>query len=269
MSVGLEQISARESATRGSCFGNFAGNATVWQHWTAPVELAQGVDPEQLSVDLSYRGMVCQSGDGGVCKPLFGIKIKSTFSEFKDRLVFKTEAPVKVEPFQPGELHCRLTGVVVGANGKPIQPGDTVELKLTAKTSGKYHVYKLTDAKADYMPTRIGFTQWNNWKIGQPKSSIEPFLDTSLGTKVEYYKGDVTWIYQISIPKDAELKAYAIEGLIGLQTCDDSQCDPPAAAKFSVSIELGKTQTAPITFDDGSYSKSKKAQAAFAEATSK
>jgi thiol:disulfide interchange protein len=59
--------------------------------WTAPIELAEGVRPESLTINVIYSGQVCSD----VCIPLFNQKVAATFSGY-------TTGAATTPPQQPG-----------------------------------------------------------------------------------------------------------------------------------------------------------------------
>ena len=238
--------------------------------WTAPIKMTEDVDVKTAVAAVTYSGQVCESGPSGSCRPLFGIKVDAKFSGFEKELAIAANenktAESAVEPFAPGSTHGKLTGKVFHAENKPIQPGDKVTLQLTVTPEGDYHVYAYEPGKCDYMATRIGFTESNDWKISGPKASTKAHLDKSLGIDLKYHHGAVSWTFEVEIPKDAESKMYPIHGVIGLQTCNDEQCDPPSGATFVVNVPVGSGVSAPIKFEQKTYGTAKKAQAANMEA---
>ena len=89
---------------------------------------------------------------------------------------------------------------------------------------------------------------------------MQPIKGMVLEDSVWYYKDEVTWTYEVEIPKDAENVQYQIKGLIGFQTCTATTCDRPDAVEFSVALNVGSDVVwAPVAFSDfDSYAKVKK-----------
>ena len=240
--------------------------------WSAPIEFSKGVDVEKGVVNITFNGQVCESKPAGSCKPLFGIKIAGKFAGFDENLklaVAYDGSDIKTEAFKPGATHAEISGIVFHPEGKPIQAGDTVKLRLSAKPSGSYHVYAYEKGKCDYMATRIGFTNVSKCEIAGPKASTKPHLDDSLGIDMKYHHGAVTWTFDVTVPKEVSQKSLTVAGVLGLQTCDDEQCDPPSGATFTVDIPLGGAAGAALKFEQKTYGTAKKAQAAYFEAKEK
>ncbi|MEM7782997.1 MAG: hypothetical protein AAF623_06565 [Planctomycetota bacterium] len=229
--------------------------------WSAPIRLAEGVKPESLEIKLVFNGQVCESRELGSCLPLFDIKQVAQFAGYRE---FKMESKTVVsEPFLVGETHAKVSARVMTSDGKSIQPGGKFVLEITATPLEQYHVYSYETGKCDFMATRIGFTQSAGMKISKPKSSTQPHVDNSLGIEMKYHHGEVKWTFDVELDQNIQPEDVNLVGLIGLQTCDDEQCDPPAGAQFAIKIPVGTNNSAAAEFEDSSYSKAKKAQAAF------
>ena len=229
--------------------------------WSAPIELAAGVKAESLELPLTFNGQVCESKSVGSCKPLFGIKVKATFAGYDAKLA--TVKKNKAEPFPIGNTHARVVARLYTSDGKAIQPGDRLKLEIQALPEANYHVYAFESGKCDFMATRIGFTETSNMNISGPKASTKIHLDNSLGIDLKYHEGKVAWTFDVEVPQQAEFKSYPIHGVVGLQTCDDERCDPPAGAKFVIHVPVGTGSEAVGKFEAASYRDAKNAQKSF------
>src|SRR5262245_60225893 len=78
--------------------------------WSAPIELAAGVNPESLTVELRYDGQVCSKS----CIPLSNIKVEAKFAGYT--------AP----PETPGEYHPSASQAQVVLTGH-IEPARSEE----------------------------------------------------------------------------------------------------------------------------------------------
>ncbi len=227
--------------------------------WSAPIQLAEGVDPKDLQIELTYRGQRCS--DAGTCIPIRPMSVAVVYGG-EDKTLIVPEPPqpkpvekiepMQIEPFHPEFSHLALTGkVVAAADAKgPIKPGDTVTLQISAELDDDYHVYayqpKNTGAQRS---TLFAFSEDNGWKISSPIASVEAKLDKKSGFW-SYYE-PVTFSFEVTIPADAEEKAYTISGLMGFLTCAEA-CDSPEAAQFSVEVPVGSgTLPIPIEFKQG------------------
>jgi suppressor for copper-sensitivity B len=234
--------------------------------WSAPIQLAEGVDAEQLTIDLVFDGQTCYTSDDGQlgsCKLIRNEAVAAGFAGYDAQLkVAEPKAEKKAVKFRPKRSHVELSGRVVRAGGanQPIQPGDKITFELTAKSDDQFHVYAFEHRReSEAMSTLVVFVGENIWKVLKPRGSKEPELN--LDPEYEYHEGTVTWAFDLTVPDDAEKKNYKLTGLVGFQTCTKSACDPPGAAEFTFVVPVGSAPGAiPVEFADGSsYSAVEKA----------
>lgn len=232
--------------------------------WTAPIELAENVDPKNLTIELVYNGQTCESKPFGSCLPLT-FDLESEFAGYDDQLKVAaafTQPPVQLKDFQPQKFNAKVKSRIVRAEGidEPIVPGDKVKLELTITPINKYHVYSYSLKKTDYKSTVVGFTETNNWKIKGPSASKKPEEGEAFGVAAFYYHDPVTLTFEIAIPESAEnQKTYSLKGVVGMQVCTETTCDPPTGAAFEAEIPLGSASIVPLKFEDSSYSAAEKA----------
>ena len=239
--------------------------------WSAPITISEDADPEDVIVDVVYNGQTCESKPGGSCRPINNVELEAEFDSFDDALkvVAAPKPPVKAKDFSPEGTHTKIKARIVRAAGtdSPISPGDTVKLEITATPEGEFHVYAYELAETPYMATIVGFTEHNDWKITGPSASNEPVKGDFSGEPMLYHHKPVTWTFHIAIPESAEEKTYNLSGAIGIQTCTNASCDPPAGVKFSAEIPIGKESSVPVKFENGSYSAAREAIEAGGAAT--
>ena len=225
--------------------------------WSAPIKLAKGVDPESLTIQVIFNGQTCNvtpTGEPGSCQLLSSIKVESKFAGTDDSLkVAEPKPKAKIKKFRPLTSHVKLSGVIdrADATRAPIQPGDTITLKVSAEPEGDYHVYSYERVKTGQsQSTLVVFEEDNGWKIKQPRVSPHPKTNNELD--YSYHHALVEFSFDIDVPADAETKNYTLSGMIGFQTCTDQTCDPPDGVKFSVVVPVGSaTPPIPVTFDGG------------------
>lgn len=214
--------------------------------WSAPIQLAEGVDPNGLRIEVTYRGLRCS--DAGQCFPIRPVTISAAYGGEDKTLIFPeppqakpvtTIKPKQIEPFRPEFSHLTLSGKIVAAGDAkaPVKPGDTVTLQITAELDDNYHVYGYQPQKTDDTPsTLFAFSEDNGWKISSPTPSVEAEENKEDGYWAYY--DPVTFSFEVTIPADAEAKTYTIAGLMGFLTCAEA-CDRPEAAEFSVEVPVG------------------------------
>ncbi|MFT5300942.1 MAG: suppressor for copper-sensitivity B [Mariniblastus sp.] len=226
--------------------------------WSAPFELSAGVAPEKLAIQLVFDGQTCETG--GNCQ-LVTSDVESEFAEYDDQLVVNPDfeqAVVEIEDFQPGSIHSTISARLIRASGTyaPIMPGDVVRLEITATPQIDYHVYAYGLMPAgSIQSTLVGFTETNDWVIKGPEESEEPEVGGTAEIPASYHHDPITWSFFVSVPLTAKTdQSYSLTGVVGLQTCKESVCDPPTGAAFSATIPIGKTSIVPVTWTQVSYS---------------
>ncbi|HEX5103731.1 MAG TPA: protein-disulfide reductase DsbD domain-containing protein, partial [Pirellulaceae bacterium] len=210
--------------------------------WSAPIEIAEGVDPQSLTIGLTYSGQVCSD----VCIPIFNQQALAKFAGF-------TPAPEAVGEYRPDPLQSEvfIRGHLEPAAAKP---GSTVNLVITATPNPGWHIYAYAplDPNEVAKPTLIHVVLPTGWKQGEVQASSDPIV--KLGNKAvpttRYYDQAVTWRVPITIPADAETGERVLTGYLGMQTCTDKNCRFPDAVEFRVSLPVaGQEQTGEIPLE--------------------
>ena len=221
--------------------------------WTAPIEVKEGVDPKSLTFKMVYNGQTCESKPLGSCKLLTDIEVHAKFSGFDDSIKVNNfvHKKVKLKTYHPDNFHAELKARVVRADGTdaPFAPGDIARLELTAKATEDFHIYtySLEEAK-EFMPTIVGFSETNDWKVKGPRLSTKPEKGDSFGTPVLWHHDPITWSFDFQIPDDAEAKSYPIVGILGMQACNANGCDRPTGIKFKTEVPVGTSAEVAVEF---------------------
>jgi suppressor for copper-sensitivity B len=221
--------------------------------WTAPIELAEGVKPEGLSLQLTYDGQVCSES---TCIPIQSRSVDATFAGY-------TKAPESAGVYRPAPQAARLvlTGKLEPA---VVAPGGTVRVSITATTEPGWHVYAYADEAAAEAeagankPTLITLSGIGGGEVGQVTESNKPIEKPAADglPAQKYYEQPVTWTVDLKVPADAQLGEYLLSGNIGFQTCKDKQCLPPSAAKFTASVPIASVMSSgeiSLNFEEAKY----------------
>ncbi len=216
--------------------------------WSAPIRLAEGVDPQSLNIHVRYDGQVCS--DVGGCIPQENVQLVAEFAGYTST----------GGEYRADKSHVTILGHVVPAVAAP---GSRVKLVLAAAPDDKWHVYarqekpKAADAIGS-RPTLITLTSTGNLKAGPIVVSADP-VEEETGLSFEpllyYYDKPVSWTIEFEVPEDAKPGEQTIAGIIGYQTCQQS-CDAPTAARFKVTVEVGSARGAaeqPMSFTPATY----------------
>jgi suppressor for copper-sensitivity B len=236
--------------------------------WNAPFGIKGSKKPDQLSFTVIFDGQVCQ--DGGSCIQLSKVSVP---------IKFAGEAPpVTRGEFANPRIHAKIRGQVAP---RTVVPGGKVTLTLTAEPAKNFHVYALADRdpKRVSKPALIAWKQKHDWPASRPQPSEPPVEHPGVTAQEPvqyYYEKPVTWTVELKVPEDAAPAGYDLRGLIGYQTCTNTNCDPPGAAEFSATVAVVKPGDAvesapePLTFKSSTYTAAAKlAESQTATATTK
>jgi suppressor for copper-sensitivity B len=222
--------------------------------WTAPFELAAGVNPQNLKFDVRFSGQVCNLDVG--CIPILKRPVEVNYEGEFD--------PPAVGQYQPKFLHAKLSGQI---SPRTILPGGVVKLTISAEPQKDFHVYAYAerDPVKVSKPTLIALKNNLGWKAGKVIASEKP-IEHESGIPEEpiqtYHEKKVTWTVDLQVPPDAAPGGYELQGLIGLQTCFAKGCDPPTGAEFRVVVEVAKLNPdqgpEPLSFAAGTYAAASK-----------
>ena len=209
--------------------------------WSAPIEIAEGVKPESLTIKLTYSGQVCSD----VCIPIFNQQVEAKFAAY-------TAAPA-VGQYHPGPARGQLAfeGRLEPA---AIAPGGTAKLILTATPAAGWHVYAYApldaDEEAANKPTLIVLTQLPGW--GQSPVRAAPAPETKADSELPYHAKPVTWTIDLTAPADTPTGQIVVSGYLGYQTCkNEGGCLPPQAVQFRANLPVEsaeKSGTIPLEF---------------------
>lgn len=202
----------------------FEGRVT----WSAPIEIAAGTKPEDLTINVRVDGQVCKRS----CIPFMGkdSEVAARFSKYTQ----------SVSAFNSD--HGSLSGKL---NKQTIKPGDSAKLTFSVDVSPGWHIYKFEPFKPENttpQPTIIYFTKTSGLQISKPVASTEPVKhETGLeGEPFSYYhENQVEWTLDITAPEDIEKGTYVLEGKLIFQLCTNQNCDRPTTLDFKVPINIG------------------------------
>lgn len=224
--------------------------------WSAPFEIATEVNPDTLVINLVINGQTCQTN--GNCKQ-FEYNLTSKFDGVSDELTITPDfiqPKLKIEDQKIRGAHAEIRGQIIRNSGtdKPLRPGDVARLEITLTPEIDWHVYAYSLEKTRIKSTILGLTQTNSWSVVGPKLSEEPEAGEAFGDPMFAYYEPVTLDFYITIPRNAKKnQPFQFSGIIGLQTCDETHCDPPTGIAFSALLNLGKVAAAPLIWSDSTY----------------
>jgi len=232
--------------------------------WSAPLEISAGISPDSLEISGAVNAQVCAKD----CLPPTDYKFvaKLTSASSAAATSASTEDLGQGGPrtaiYKPNLAHVALSGAIQPAAATP---GSIAHVIITAEPGNGWHVYALaaTDLKDVSKPTLIVLTRTSGLRYGVPRPSAAPIEKQSTVTqsgKEQFYNQPVTWTIDLEVPTGAKPGQYAIDGIIGFQTCKDTACDMPSAARFSGVLNVGDAATAStaLTFHEAKYAEAAK-----------
>lgn len=113
----------------------------------------------------------------------------------------------------------------------------TYEIHLNADISGKWHLYSQTTPDGGPVATTIEFSKnplvildGKAREVGKLQQKHEPLF----GVDVKQFGGKVDFVQTVKLKTPVKT---TISGTIEFMVCDDTQCLPPTAQKFSIPLK--------------------------------
>lgn len=233
--------------------------------WTAPIRLSEGTEPENLQIQITVDGQVCDTG--GTCELVRGETVQADFGGYYQAASASGE-------YRRDGGHVTISGHF---EPKTVAPGDTLALVLTAELDPDWYVYKSepTDPEGIAKPTLIVLRKTSGWSYGQPTASPaakEKESGIPSDPIIRYHPERVSWTVPIEVPEDAAKGEHEIAGSIAYQTCTDQTCDQPTGLDFQATVTVaddGNSGKVPLAFQPTGYSEVAKQAESIAAAAEK
>jgi suppressor for copper-sensitivity B len=224
--------------------------------WTAPIEIAAGVDPAKLSIDGTFRYQACSSSCLAPITAVFTAKLADGAAPEPAK-----DAATGVEVYRgPLSQAVEWTGHI---EPKAVSPGSKFKLVLVAKVEPHWHIYPRANlhTSPQARPTVIALTDADGFEVGpvtvDGKLESVKIVDTEAKGTDSYYEQRVVWTTELTAPKDLKSGLHSIRGAIGYMACKDGQCTPPVAANFAVDLPVAEASVAgalPLLFSSSKQS---------------
>ena len=220
--------------------------------WYAPIELAAGVNPEQLQIRGQIDMQACEPS--GTCEPIrkeFAAGMAQTppsqlpSNNFPGQSAIGNPQSATAGSFKARNSGVQITGRVEPAN---VRPGETAQVIITATPPPSWHVYAYSprDDKPGSKPTLIAFADTSGLIPNGAITEAQVNVDNSVPEfgAMRYHEGAVTWTARLDVPQDAPAGEYRFSGLVGYQACQKSSagmgtCEAPTAARFEGTLQVG------------------------------
>lgn len=146
----------------------------------------------------------------------------------------------------------------LSAEPSVVAPGGTVLVRAAGKVESGWHLYSASSSEGIPTSFQVGpdaVVERVRTLQPPPKKAFDP----NFGTDTETYEGDVTFLLEVHLKKDAPAGAAQLEIKSRYQTCSDTQCVPtrwsgtvplnvdPAASSAAVAIPAGYAEAKPGT----------------------
>jgi len=112
----------------------------------------------------------------------------------------------------------------------------TYEIHLTAKMDEDWHIYSLSTPDGGPTPTSVSFIKNPLLTLkGQVQEigKMEKHFERLFGVEVRQFSGKVDFIQTVTVKGNVKT---ALIGTVSFMTCNDEECLPAKAVKFSVPI---------------------------------
>ncbi len=216
--------------------------------WSAPIEFAEGVDPQSLSIPVKLTGQVCEDGMGS-CIPL-NENLTATVATAATRFVGE---------YAPDGAHATIRGWVDKTHA---QPGGDLTLSIQLEPGQGVFVFDHAEQPTPTTtPTLVVLTKRNNATMSLPAASAESEQIQVGEETVDIHRQPVMWEFPIELPRDIEEGKQRFSGLVGFQADSDGAAGAPQAVQFNFDLIIGsatveaKNELAFFTPDDADYGK--------------
>ncbi|HXA51521.1 MAG TPA: protein-disulfide reductase DsbD N-terminal domain-containing protein, partial [Candidatus Acidoferrum sp.] len=141
-------------------------------------------------------------------------------------------------------------------------PGGTVLVRMAGKIEEGWHLYSMSSPAAT--PTKVQLTGPAVEKVRALQPAPKRSFDPNFNSDTEFYEGDVTFLFDVQLKKDAPPGPAELAVSAKYQTCNPKMCVPskwsgattvkvdPAAAAVAPAIPAGYSEpVVPVTKDSG------------------
>ncbi len=249
--------------------------------WYLPIEIAEGVDPKQLTIDGKVTLQACKEacirlnfdftakqGDGIEIGPV-DVTAPSNVATQAATTPAPEPATVLTPPAEAGVF--RADGSAVTWYGwvdrRNVQPGGRTNLILRADMPKRWHInaYAPSDDQPGNKPTLIALDPLKGTTAFKPESRstlIEKDSPVAGFGQLAFHEDTAVWVVPIDFAADLALGDYNIDGLVGYQACESNDqglgsCELAKGARFSATISVGDSESsdpATVSFAPAKYS---------------
>lgn len=199
--------------------------------WTAPIQLAEGVDASKVKLTAIINGQTCL--EDGSCKPISNKEVEVSFKGYIKA------APVAAEgPYRDEDSHVAWTVEIKPA---VLPPGGKGEIVITGTPDAGYHLYPIDlENEETNFKTLMVLEQKGDLKVAKPTADPAPVQEELVPGQppISFHKGEVKWSIPFEVPGEAADGKRIVKGFVGYQACDDKSCDQPLGFSFNGEIVI-------------------------------
>jgi thiol:disulfide interchange protein DsbD len=128
--------------------------------------------------------------------------------------------------------------------GKPLKPGDSFTVEVTAAIEDGWHVYSLRQEEGGPIPTRINvpagqaFEQAGEIESPEPKSE----MDHNFNMTTQYYEGEAVFRVPVKVSSNVPSGKAAVRVNVSFQTCSGQLCLPPKTVKLAAEVNIASAR---------------------------
>ena len=248
--------------------------------WYVPIELAKGVEPENLVINGSYALQACKQscltlkgafaaklGTGVKIGPI-QVTIPTDVTASDKKAETKPKLPTPPENAGLFRAEKSIVTWYGWLDRNTAIPGQRVHFYLRAEMPENWHInaYAKRKATSGNQPTLIvpepaGGLQFYRpeplAKVIEKQSPIEGF------GLLQYHEQVAAWVIPIDVAEDAKPGSYKVSGLVGYQACQSDEqglgsCELQTGIEFSGSLKVAPlasdAQPSGLVFTTGEYS---------------
>lgn len=218
--------------------------------WTAPIEVAEGVDAGDLQISGKLFAQSCRQGQ---C--LFPTDFPFTATLDPTPLADHRTEPATAKQETAQGIY-ELKDIVFHGYVSPgvAPPGGKLSLVITAEPAAGWHIYELNskpDSATGSKPTLLVLTETSGMAYSPAVASEEPRHDAK--SSHGFYDQSISWTVELAAPSNPK-SPLKIAGVLGFQICTDQKCKAPDAVAFSADVAMANEMVAgrvPLQFADG------------------
>lgn len=202
--------------------------------WSAPIEIAAGVDPNRLVIPVRVHAQVCENGSGGQCL------------QYSPNLeAVSATTPVAFEgQISPPETQVVLEGWI---DEPEVRPGDVVHFNVRLQPANGWVIPGFSDqAGSGRDLSHVVFTKRNDARIGSGLAVGEAIEVRRGDEEAVFFRDAVTWQTPVRIPPQTEPGTLTFNGWVGYHALPatlevDAGTAPAAAVQFTFDVLVGET----------------------------